>query len=228
MLELRQVTKAFIHGGRPLTVLKDITLHVSAGAVCALLGPSGSGKSTLLALSAGLERPSSGSIVVDGCAFSTLSEEALAEFRNERIGFIFQAYYLIPTLTARENVMVPAELRGARGARSRATELLERVGLADRADHYPNRLSGGEQQRVAIARAYINQPKILFGDEPTGNLDAENAANVEELLFELNRTHGSTLVLATHNVELAAKASQIVWLRSGEIEKMQPADAVSL
>ncbi|MFN8390205.1 MAG: ABC transporter ATP-binding protein [Bdellovibrionota bacterium] len=217
MLHIRHVSKTFSNGQKSVAVLKDVSVEVPSGSLCALVGPSGSGKSTLLALCAGLERVSSGTIHFHDFAVTGASEVELADFRAANVGFVFQSYQLIPTLTALENVMVPAELIGERGAEGRAQELLRKVGLSERADHYPAQLSGGEQQRVALARAFINQPKLLFGDEPTGNLDAENATLVENLLFELNREQGSTLILATHNPDLAARAKQVIRLKSGEI-----------
>jgi putative ABC transport system ATP-binding protein len=181
-----------------------------------VVGPSGSGKSTLLALLAGLEQPTGGLVVLDGALLSLLSEDERARLRAEKVGFVFQSFHLIPTLTARENVQVPLELRGEE-ARARAAELLERVGLADRGHHYPAQLSGGEQQRVALARAFIHRPRILFADEPTGNLDAENGRHVVDLMAELNRELGTTLVLVTHDPELASRARRLIRLADGAL-----------
>lgn len=217
MLSLKNVSKTYRHGNRDLPVLRDVSLEIPAGSSCALVGPSGSGKSTLLGLCAGLDRPTSGTLRICDRELTSLDEDALADFRGEAIGFVFQSFHLISSLTALENVMVPAELRGRRDSLDSAKELLSRVGLADRFDHYPTQLSGGEQQRVAIARAYVNRPKVLLGDEPTGNLDAENAKRIEDLLFDLNREHGTTLVLATHNPELAARAQRTIALRAGSV-----------
>lgn len=216
MLKLRNVSKIFRQNTRTIHVLDHISLEVTRGTKCSLLGPSGSGKSTLLGVCAGLERPTEGEVVIGDTILNELNENELAEFRGAKIGFIFQSFNLIATLTALENVMVPAELRGSRSARRDATELLARVGLEDRIHHYPSELSGGEQQRVAVARAYINKPIILFGDEPTGNLDAETAAGVEELLFQLNREESTTLVLATHNLHLAAQTDLTIRLEGGK------------
>ena len=217
MVSLKNVSKSFEHGNRTLHVLKDITLDIPAGSTCSLVGPSGSGKSTLLGLCAGLDQVTSGTIAVCGRSLTSMSEDELADFRGECIGFVFQSFHLLPTLTAVENVSVPAQLRGRGRVRKEAEELLAQVGLAERLDHYPAELSGGEQQRVAIARAYMNRPQVLFGDEPTGNLDDENARRIEDLLFRLNREHKTTLVLATHNNELAAKTDRIVKLRAGAV-----------
>ena len=187
------------------------------GSRCAIVGPSGSGKTTLLGLCAGLDRPTSGSVSLNGVALNDLNEDELAQTRNQHVGFVFQTFQLISTLTALENVVVPLELRGESGVRRQATELLNQVGLGDRLDHYPAQLSGGEQQRVSLARAFINQPKILFADEPTGNLDGETAEKVSDLLFELNEAAGTTLVLVTHNLELAQRTQRIITLKAGSI-----------
>jgi len=200
-----------------LTVLSDVSFHIEKGATAAIIGPSGSGKTTLLGLCAGLDTPSSGSVAINGSTISNLSEDERAAFRNEHIGFIFQNFQLIPTLTALENVMVPLELRGTKGVRPMAEELLDSVGLAQRRHHYPTQLSGGEQQRVAIARAYINKPSILFADEPTGNLDADTGELITRLLFDLNRKQGTTLVLVTHNPELANMTGRVLSLRGGKL-----------
>lgn len=216
MLEVINLTKSYQSGGRPLTVLHEVSFKLEAGDSFSIVGPSGSGKTTLLGLCAGLDRASSGSVVLNGIALDNLSEDERAAVRNAHVGFVFQNFQLIPTLTALENVMVPLELRGESGAESRAKALLDRVGLGDRAGHYPVQLSGGEQQRVALARAFANQPKILFADEPTGNLDEDTSGLVEELLFEMNKEMGTTLVLVTHNLELAAKTNHILRLRGGK------------
>lgn len=217
VLEVQGLGKTFESGERTLTVLKDIAFSVGERSTCAVVGPSGSGKTTLLGLCAGLDRPSAGEVILNGIPLRTLDEEELAQVRNQYVGFVFQTFQLIPTLTALENVMVPLELRGTRGVRPLAAELLERVGLKERLEHYPSQLSGGEQQRVALARAFINQPKILFADEPTGNLDSETSERVQELLFELNRDAGTTLILVTHDLELANRTERVIRLRGGVI-----------
>ena len=196
--------------------MRNVSFRVEPGETVAIVGPSGSGKTTLLGLLAGLDRPSSGTVRLDDVDLGALSEDARARLRRERIGFVFQSFQLIPTLTARENVEVPLELRGD-PAGARAHDLLSRVGLAGREHHYPAQLSGGEQQRVAIARAFIHQPSILFADEPTGNLDAATGARVIELLMELNRERGTTLVLVTHDMELAGRARRIIRLSDGRV-----------
>ena len=229
VLEVRALTKVYRSGGRPLTVLRDVDFRVEAGATCAIVGPSGSGKTTLLGLCAGLDRATSGSVVLDGVRLDELDEDQRARLRGERVGFVFQTFQLVPTLSALENVSVPLELRGERGAEQRAAELLDRVGLRDRLHHYPVQLSGGEQQRVGIARAFINRPRILFADEPTGNLDAVTGAAVEDLLFALNAQAGTTLVLVTHDLELAGRAGRLVRLRGGVIvEDSDPGADVSV
>jgi putative ABC transport system ATP-binding protein len=217
MLQVQHVRKTYHTGAGTLTVLNDVSLALEAGATCALVGPSGSGKTTLLGLCAGLDRPTSGEIVLNGHPLHALSEDALAVVRRTSIGFVFQSFQLLPTLTALENVMVPVELHGNKHARALAGELLHSVGLGDRLHHYPLQLSGGEQQRVAIARAFINQPRILFADEPTGNLDAETSAPIIELLFSLNYNAGTTLLLVTHDIELAQRTQRIIRLRGGAI-----------
>lgn len=217
ILSAEELAKTYGTPERELVVLQDVTFHLEAGSTCSIVGPSGSGKTTLLGLCAGLDRPSRGRVMLAGEDLTALTEERLALLRGQQVGFVFQSFHLIPTLTALENVMVPAELQGRRGVRSRAAELLERVGLGDRLGHYPMQLSGGEQQRVALARAFVNQPKILFADEPTGNLDADTAETVEHLLFELNLQNGTTLVLVTHNLELAAKTERIIALKGGRV-----------
>jgi putative ABC transport system ATP-binding protein len=216
MIQVQALSKDYLSGGRPLTVLKDITLEIPTGELAAIVGPSGSGKTTLLGLLAGLDRPSRGRVVVDGTDLTTLSEDGLAAFRAERVGFVFQSFHLIPTLTARENVEVPLELRGEE-ARDRADALLTRVGLKGREHHYPAQLSGGEQQRVALARAFSNRPRILFADEPTGNLDQATGQRVVEILLELNRELGTTTVLVTHDLELARLARRVIRLADGAV-----------
>jgi putative ABC transport system ATP-binding protein len=228
ILRCEALTKTYLSGEREITVLRDITFGLEAGGFLAITGPSGSGKSTLLGLLAGLDRPARGRVLLDGHDLSALSEDDRARLRAEKVGFVFQSFHLIPTLTARENVQVPLELRGEEG-RSRAEELLARVGLADRGHHYPARLSGGEQQRVAVARAFAHRPRVLFADEPTGNLDAANGANVVALMDELNRELGTTLVLVTHEADLAQRARRVLRLKDGTVisdsavEQGQPA-----
>ena len=217
VLRAEHLTKTYRSGERTLTVLRDVSFTVPEGSRCAMVGPSGIGKTTLLGLCAGLDRPTSGSVALNGVALNDLNEDELAQIRNQHVGFVFQTFQLIPTLTALENVVVPLELRGESGVKRQATELLNQVGLGDRLDHYPAQLSGGEQQRVSLARAFINQPKILFADEPTGNLDGETAEKVSDLLFELNEAAGTTLVLVTHNLELAQRTQRIITLKAGSI-----------
>jgi putative ABC transport system ATP-binding protein len=217
MLIVQDLQKTYRSGGRPLTVLSDVSFRIDAGELVAIVGPSGSGKTTLLGLLAGLDRPTSGSVHLEGVELGALPEDGRARLRRERIGFVFQSFQLIPTLTARENVQVPLELGGGTGAAERAGELLARVGLGDRAHHYPGQLSGGEQQRVAIARAFVHTPRILFADEPTGNLDAATGARIIDLLLELNRERGTTLVLVTHDAELAARAGRVIRLADGRV-----------
>ena len=216
MLRCHQLTKTYLSGGRNLTVLKDITFHLEPGGFLAIVGPSGSGKTTLLGLLAGLDRPTSGEVQLDGADLNALDEDARARLRGEKVGFVFQSFQLVPTLTATENVQVPLELRGER-MDGRAAELLSRVGLAGRGHHYPAQLSGGEQQRVALARAFANRPRILFADEPTGNLDARTGHMIVELMTELNRDLGTTLVLVTHDADLAARARRTIRLADGVI-----------
>ncbi|HET9152061.1 MAG TPA: ABC transporter ATP-binding protein [Gemmatimonadales bacterium] len=216
MIRCEALTRSYPSGGRMLTVLKDITLSVEAGAYVAITGPSGSGKTTLLGLLAGLDLPSAGSVMLDGVRLDTLTEDQRARLRGERVGFVFQSFQLVPTLTALENVLVPLELLG-RPDEDRARSLLADVGLAGREDHYPAQLSGGEQQRVALARAFVNTPKILFADEPTGNLDAATGEMIIALMDELNRIHGTTLVLVTHDAQLAQRARRMVRLADGAI-----------
>ena len=212
--------KTYVSGGRPLPVLKDVNLRISQEAFVAILGPSGSGKTTLLGLLAGLDKPSAGRVQLNGVDLSTLTEDERAGFRARNVGFVFQTFHLLPTLTALENVLVPLELMGrgpAQGLREGAAELLERVGLGDRLDHYPAQLSGGEQQRVALARAFANRPRILFADEPTGNLDQETGGRVIELMEALNREVRTTLVMVTHDLALAGRAHRIVRLAGGRV-----------
>jgi putative ABC transport system ATP-binding protein len=216
ILRSESLTRTYVSGGREITVLRDITFDLVAGGFLAITGPSGSGKSTLLGLLAGLDRPTRGRVVLDGHDLAAMTEDQRARVRAAKVGFVFQSFHLVPTLTARENVQVPLELRGEDG-RARAEELLQRVSLADRGHHYPAQLSGGEQQRVAVARAFAHRPKILFADEPTGNLDAANGANVIALLGELNRELGTTLVLVTHDPDLAARAHRALRLRDGVV-----------
>ena len=216
ILNVQHLTKTYRTGAGQLTVLKEISFVLPQGATCSILGPSGSGKTTLLGLCAGLDRPSSGSVLLNGITLGEAGEDERARIRNEHVGFVFQNFQLIPTLTALENVTVPMELRGDRTARELGLELLRRVGLAERVDHYPAQLSGGEQQRVALARAFINRPKILFADEPTGNLDAETSSAVIEIMLELNRSAGTALVLVTHDPDVASLTEQTIRLRNGE------------
>src|SRR5579872_1188929 len=221
ILKIDRVSKTYKAAGRELTVLQDISFSVEAGETVAIVGPSGSGKTTLLGLSAGLDRSTTGTVELNGIPLAQLDEDERAVLRNRYVGFIFQNFQLLPTLTALENVMVPLELRGAAGPtggpRAGAKALLEQVGLGDRLHHYPAQLSGGEQQRVSLARAFANRPRILFADEPTGNLDAETSELVAGLLFDLNRQAGTTLVLVTHNLELAGSTGRIIRLAKGRI-----------
>ncbi len=221
MIEAKGLEQTYLSGGRPLTVLQDINLSIEPQGFVAIVGPSGSGKTTLLGLLAGLDTPSAGTVTLDGQDIALLTEDQRARFRAERVGFVFQSFHLIPTLTARENVMVPLELLGTshngKEIEHRVNDLLVRVGLGDREDHYPAQLSGGEQQRVALARAFVNAPKILFADEPTGNLDAATGHKVIDLMVELNREVETTQVLVTHDPELALRAHRIIRLSGGRI-----------
>jgi putative ABC transport system ATP-binding protein len=217
ILSVEHLSKVFKSGEHTVNVLSDVSFVVEAGSTCAIVGPSGSGKTTLIAICAGLERPSGGSVALDGTALHSASEEDLARLRNQSVGFIFQNFQLLPSLTALENVMVPAEIRGENHARNRAGDLLKQVGLDGRLDHYPVQLSGGEQQRVAIARAFMNRPKILFADEPTGNLDADTASEIIKLIFDLNATRGTTLLLVTHDRDLSEQATRTIRLRGGKL-----------
>ena len=217
ILNLQKVSKTYKSGSRLLTVLDNVSFSVQTGSSLSIVGPSGSGKTTLLGLCAGLDRSSSGSVELQHTRLEALNEDQLASVRNKYVGFIFQNFQLMPTLTAIENVMVPLELRGEKKVRTRSMDLLDKVGLADRRHHYPAQLSGGEQQRVSIARAFSNKPLILFADEPTGNLDAETSAIIVKLIFDLNTEAGTTLVLVTHDAELAAKTQRIIQLKGGRV-----------
>lgn len=232
MLKVQRLTKTYPTAGGDLTVLKEVSFELCAGASLAIVGPSGSGKTTLLGLCAGLDRPTTGDVVLAGQSIGELSEDQRALVRNAHIGFVFQNFQLIPTLTAMENVLVPVELRGEGGreAEAEAQLLLSRVGLGARHDHYPVQLSGGEQQRVALARAFMNKPKILFCDEPTGNLDADTAHAMVDLIFRLNHEQRTTLVLVTHDLDLARKCERILRLKGGAVisdELMEPANQVN-
>lgn len=217
ILTVEDVKRVYQSGSNQLTVLDDINFKVREGESLSIVGPSGSGKSTLLGLCAGLDLPTSGIITLNGVKLNAMSEDDRAYIRNQYIGFVFQNFQLLPTLTALENITIPMELRGDLSAKNYAEELLEKVGLKDRMEHYPAQLSGGEQQRVALARAFINNPKILFADEPTGNLDEETANHVAELLFDLNKKVGTTLILVTHNLELASMTQRMIRLKGGRI-----------
>ena len=217
MISISNLTKTVRSGTEDLTILSDVSLDIPDGQFVALTGASGSGKSTLLGLLAGLDSPSSGSITIDSDEITTMSEDGLATLRSSKIGFIFQSFHLIPSLTAFENVLIPMEIAGARDAHERAKELLDEVGLANRGHHYPTELSGGEQQRVAIARAFANRPKILLADEPTGNLDSKNGRHIFELMTALHQGNNVTLVLVTHDQELAAKAERQIILKDGKV-----------
>jgi putative ABC transport system ATP-binding protein len=215
MIELRQVSKTVRSGDHPLTILHPLDYTIASGAFVAVVGPSGSGKSTLLGLLAGLDAPTTGRILIDGVDITTLTEDGLARLRGEKIGFVFQFFHLVPSLTALENVLVPMEIAGRRDAASRARALVEEVGLVDRAHHYPSQLSGGEQQRVAFARALANDPPIVLADVPTGNLDSTTGSHIMELLLGVRRTRGATLVLVTHDADLAGLADTRLVLRDG-------------
>jgi putative ABC transport system ATP-binding protein len=230
IIHAEALTKIVRSGDAPLTILDGVTFEVEPGASIAIVGASGSGKTTLLGLLAGLDRPTSGEIRIDGAALSVLDEDALAAMRQRLLGFVFQSFQLLPALTALENVMLPQELAGASDAEARARSWLERVGLAKRTTHYPRQLSGGEQQRVAIARAFAGEPKLLMADEPTGNLDGATGVEVADLMFRLNREHGTTLVLVTHDVSLAARCGRRLSLAAGRVigdERSELAPAVS-
>ncbi|WP_026449850.1 ABC transporter ATP-binding protein [Aequorivita capsosiphonis] len=217
ILKINGLEKTYKSGSKQLTVLHDVSFEVEKGQTFSIVGPSGSGKTTLLGLAAGLDTPNAGTVELCGHILNTLNEDERAQLRNEEVGFIFQDFQLLPTLTALENVSVPLELQGAKHAATRAKELLQKVGLEDRIHHYPSQLSGGEQQRVAVARAFSNSPSILFADEPTGNLDEETGEKVIQLLFNLNEEAGTTLVIITHDLDLAARTQQILRLKGGKI-----------
>jgi putative ABC transport system ATP-binding protein len=217
MLIAENLQKSYRSGGRPLAALQNVSFRVEPGETVAIVGPSGSGKTTLLGLLAGLDRPTGGRVLLDGADLGALSEDGRARLRREKIGFVFQSFQLIPTLTARENVAVPLDLAGTGGGAARADELLDRVGLGGRGHHYPTQLSGGEQQRVALARAFIHRPTILFADEPTGNLDAATGERIVRLMMDLNRELGTTLVLVTHDGQLAARMRRVIRLADGAV-----------
>ncbi|MBT8191594.1 MAG: ABC transporter ATP-binding protein [Bacteroidia bacterium] len=217
ILSVREVSKLYKSGSRELTVLNEVSFDVTDGESLSIVGPSGSGKTTLLGLCAGLDNPTHGTINLCGEMINDMTEDERASLRNRKVGFVFQNFQLIPTLTALENVMIPLELLGFNDARKRSRELLDRVGLGDRTSHYPSQLSGGEQQRVSIARAFSNQPQILFADEPTGNLDDSTGEHIEELIFEINREKNTTLILVTHDLDLANKTNRIIRLKGGSI-----------
>lgn len=217
MIQIREVTKTVRSGTEDLTILSNVSIGIPEGQFVALTGASGSGKSTLLGLIAGLDAPTSGQLVIDGDDITAMGEDGLADIRSDKIGFVFQSFHLIPSLTAFENVLIPMEIQGAAGAKERAAQLLNEVGLSDRGHHYPNELSGGEQQRVAIARAFANRPKILLADEPTGNLDSKNGRHILDLMEDLHRQSNITLVLVTHDAALAAMAQRQVVLKDGVV-----------
>ena len=222
ILKINGLEKTYTSGNKQLTVLQNISFDVEQGQTFSIVGPSGSGKTTLLGLCAGLDTPNSGSVELCGHDLNTLNEDQRAQLRNREVGFIFQNFQLLPTLTALENVSVPLELQGAKHAAKRGMELLDQVGLADRFHHYPSQLSGGEQQRVALARAFSNSPSILFADEPTGNLDEETGEKVIKLLFDLNKASNTTLVIVSHDLDLANRTQQILRLKGGQILTNQP------
>ncbi len=217
MIELKNVTKTVRSGAEDLTILDDVSIRIPDGEFVAVTGASGSGKSTLLGLIAGLDAPTSGEILIDDGSVTAMNEDALAALRSEKIGFIFQSFHLIPSLTAFENVLIPMEILGLKNAKSRAADLLESVELTNRGHHYPTELSGGEQQRIAIARAFANEPKILLADEPTGNLDSKNGAHIFDLMTELHRQKGVSLILVTHDQTLAARAQRQIILKDGRV-----------
>ncbi|MBT31865.1 MAG: ABC transporter [Thalassobius sp.] len=217
ILKVENLTKTYKSSHGFLTVLDSVNFSIEEGSTFSIVGPSGSGKTTLLGLCAGLDRATSGSVTLNNILLDDLSEDDRAYVRNQHVGFIFQNFQLIPTLTALENVMVPLELRGEKNIKKKSMDLLDKVGLADRFDHYPTQLSGGEQQRVSLARAFSNDPKILFADEPTGNLDTETGEKVERLIFDLNKELGTTLVLVTHDLELASKTQRIIRIKGGKL-----------
>ena len=217
ILNVQNLGKTYQSAGRTLTVLENISFSVEAGSTMAIVGPSGSGKTTLLGLAAGLDRASTGTVELNNIKLDDLNEDQRASIRNQHVGFIFQNFQLLPTLTALENVMVPLELRGEKNIKPKALDLLEKVGLANRGHHYPSQLSGGEQQRVSMATAFINQPSILFTDEPTGNLDADTSRGIVDLIFNLNKEAGTTLIMVTHDLELANKTGRVIKLKGGRI-----------
>lgn len=215
VLKIKSLSKTYRSNAKDLTVLKDVNFNIQAGETVSIVGPSGSGKTTLLGLCAGLDKPTNGTVELFGSSLGDLDEDQRALLRNQHVGFIFQNFQLIPTLTALENVTIPLELQGAKNVKATALDLLDRVGLKDRANHYPNQLSGGEQQRVSLARAFSNSPKLLFADEPTGNLDGETGDKIETLLFDLNKEKGTTLIIVTHDLELASRTNRVIKLKSG-------------
>lgn len=217
ILKVSELTRVYPSGSKLLTVLDSVSFSIEHGSTCAIVGPSGSGKTTLLGLCAGLDRATSGSVELNGILLDNLNEDERADVRSRFVGFIFQTFNLIPTLTALENVMVPLELRNENNVQKKAMYLLSKTGLADRAHHYPAQLSGGEQQRVSIARAFSNSPKILFADEPTGNLDSETGERIESLIFDLNREQGTTLILVTHDNDLASRTDRVMKMKGGRI-----------
>ncbi|GAB2612395.1 ABC transporter ATP-binding protein [Belliella aquatica] len=219
ILSVKDVSKTYQSGNRKLTVLDQVNFDIQSGESIAIVGPSGSGKTTLLGLCAGLDSSTTGSVVLNGNAFEQLTEDQRAAARSRDVGFIFQNFQLLPTLTALENVMVPLELKKRKDAKEKALELLDKVGLKDRVTHYPTQLSGGEQQRVSIARAFANEPKILFADEPTGNLDTETGEMIEDLIFNMNKEKGTTLILVTHDPELAKRTDRIINIKGGKIQE---------
>lgn len=217
MLLIENVSKSFDGPDGSINVLKDINFDVPEGSSLSIVGPSGSGKTTLLGLCAGLDHVSKGRVILNNITISSLNEDQRAKIRNDHVGFVFQNFQLLPTLTALENVMVPLELQGVRDARRRSKEIINKVGLSDRCSHFPSMLSGGEQQRIAVARAFSNNPKILFADEPTGNLDEDNGKLIESLIFDLNQKQGATLVIVTHNLDLASKTKHLLSIKGGRI-----------
>ena len=228
ILNVQNLSKTYQSAGRTLTVLENISFSVEAGSTMAIVGPSGSGKTTLLGLAAGLDRSSTGTVELNNIKLDQLNEDQRANIRNQHVGFIFQNFQLLPTLTALENVMVPLELRKEKNIKPRAVDLLHKVGLANRGHHYPAQLSGGEQQRVSMARAFINKPRILFTDEPTGNLDAETSRGIVELIFNLNKEAGTTLIMVTHDLDLANKTGRIIKLKGGHIVSDEKAGSSEL
>jgi len=228
ILKIRELEKTYTSGSKKLTVLSGINFEVKKGSIFSIVGPSGSGKTTLLGLCAGLDEATSGNVELCGADLQNLNEDQRAQLRNKEVGFIFQNFQLLPTLTALENVIVPLELQGGKNAEKVGIDLLEKVGLGDRLDHYPSQLSGGEQQRVALARAFSNKPSILFADEPTGNLDEETGEKVIQLLFELNKEAGTTLIIITHDLDLANRTQQILRLKGGKIVSNKKTAAINV